>query len=168
MKKYIPVLLCGMLLGGCANKNWLDAYSTQREAARHKIEQETLRMEYQITEKLAAERAEREKDQAEWDALAEAAKKAEAERTARLEEISQRSEEEARLKEMARQAERDRLAKLPCPRIGMTKAQALKSCWGRPESVNRTITAQSVTEQWVYGYSSYLYFTNGRLTAIQD
>lgn len=66
------------------------------------------------------------------------------------------------------QAERERLAKLPCPRIGMTKAQALKSCWGKPESVNRTTTAYSVSEQWVYGYGSYLYFTNGRLTAIQD
>ncbi|MEC7119301.1 MAG: hypothetical protein VXW65_05285 [Pseudomonadota bacterium] len=65
------------------------------------------------------------------------------------------------------QAERDRLAKLPCPRIGMTTVQALNSCWGKPKYTNRTITAGSVTEQWVYDHS-YLYFENGRLTAIQD
>jgi hypothetical protein len=51
--------------------------------------------------------------------------------------------------------------------VGMTKEQALAS-WGRPERVNRTLTRGGVSEQWVYGLSTYLYFTNGRLTAAQN
>ena len=53
-------------------------------------------------------------------------------------------------------------------RLGMT-ALVVRSCgWGEPESVNRTITSWSVSEQWVYGDGRYLYFRNGRLDAIQD
>jgi hypothetical protein len=51
--------------------------------------------------------------------------------------------------------------------IGMTKDQALAS-WGEPERVNRTLTRGGVSEQWVYGPSTYLYFSNGRLTAAQN
>jgi hypothetical protein len=51
--------------------------------------------------------------------------------------------------------------------VGMTKDQALAS-WGRPEHVNRTTTRLAVSEQWVYGDGTYVYFTNGRLTVIQD
>jgi len=46
---------------------------------------------------------------------------------------------------------------------------------GRPDSINRTITASGVREQWVYRQAhgrdmkaKYLYFTDGFLTAIQD
>ena len=53
-------------------------------------------------------------------------------------------------------------------KIGMTKAQVLKSNWGKPESVNTTTNAASVNEQWVYGGRNYLYFTNGVLTGIQN
>jgi hypothetical protein len=49
--------------------------------------------------------------------------------------------------------------------VGMTSEQAVMA-WGRPERVNQTTTASSVSEQWVYG-SSYLYFQNGKLTVIQ-
>jgi hypothetical protein len=49
----------------------------------------------------------------------------------------------------------------------MTKQQAIMS-WGEPSSVNRTITGRIVHEQWVYGDSNYLYFTNGVLTSIQN
>ena len=52
-------------------------------------------------------------------------------------------------------------------RIGMTAAMVRECGWGAPENINRTTTAQSVDEQWVYG-RSYLYFTNGRLRAIQN
>ena len=52
-------------------------------------------------------------------------------------------------------------------RIGMTKAQAIASNWGRPSSINKTINKNSVSEQWVYSGNSYLYFTNGVLTSIQ-
>lgn len=52
--------------------------------------------------------------------------------------------------------------------IGMSKADNLECGWGQPRDVNRTITARSTREQWVYGAGEYLYFENGRLTAIQD
>ena len=52
--------------------------------------------------------------------------------------------------------------------IGMTKAQVLASCWGKPESINRTVTAYGVHEQWVYNLKSYVYFENGVVTAIQN
>lgn len=51
--------------------------------------------------------------------------------------------------------------------IGMSAEDVLASSWGRPEKVNRTTTAMGTREQWVYD-SGYLYFTNGRLTAVQN
>lgn len=56
----------------------------------------------------------------------------------------------------------------PGVRIGMSSSDVVnKSSWGKPERVNRTTTARGTTEQWIYG-DAYLYFTNGRLTTIQD
>lgn len=57
--------------------------------------------------------------------------------------------------------------------IGMTPEQVkTQTNWGTPQAVNRTITARGESEQWVYrgafGKSQYLYFTNGKLTAIQN
>lgn len=57
----------------------------------------------------------------------------------------------------------------PSPRIGMSKATVVESTnWGKPYKVHRTTTVSGTQEQWVYGSSQYLYFTNGVLTAIQD
>lgn len=53
-------------------------------------------------------------------------------------------------------------------RLGMTQDDVLASSWGRPERVNRTITASGTSEQWVYGGHNYLYFENGVLTSIQN
>jgi hypothetical protein len=53
-------------------------------------------------------------------------------------------------------------------RIGMTQADVLVSAWGKPRSVNRTITAAGTEEQWVYGGRNYLYFKDGILRAIQN
>jgi hypothetical protein len=39
--------------------------------------------------------------------------------------------------------------------------------WGRPEDVNRTITANKVNEQWVYS-GGYIYIENGIVTTIQN
>jgi hypothetical protein len=50
--------------------------------------------------------------------------------------------------------------------IGMT-LEMCKYAWGEPEDINTTITGGKTTEQWVYG-NSYLYFTDGFLTAIQN
>lgn len=53
-------------------------------------------------------------------------------------------------------------------RIGMGSAAVKRCGWGEPMEVNRTTTARGVSEQWVYPDHAYLYFENGRLTAIQD
>lgn len=54
-------------------------------------------------------------------------------------------------------------------RIGMTMDDVVAHGWGKPIQVNRTTTAAHSTEQWVYpGYQSYLYFTDGVLTAVQN
>jgi hypothetical protein len=51
--------------------------------------------------------------------------------------------------------------------IGMTKEMAIES-WGKPDDINKTVTASTVNEQWVYGIGQYLYFDNGFLTTIQN
>ncbi|MFB5281911.1 hypothetical protein [Peribacillus sp. Hz7] len=52
--------------------------------------------------------------------------------------------------------------------IGMTKEEVLTEGWGRPQDVNRTITANGTSEQWVYAGYRYLYFEDGILVTIQD
>jgi hypothetical protein len=51
--------------------------------------------------------------------------------------------------------------------IGMTKEEVLKIL-GEPKDINKTITANGVSEQWVYFGDRYLYFEDGILTTIQD
>jgi len=64
---------------------------------------------------------------------------------------------------------RDEFQSRPGVRIGMTADDVVnRTNWGAPQSRNRTITAGGTREQWVYGPGQYLYFENGRLTAIQD
>ncbi len=71
--------------------------------------------------------------------------------------------------EAAEKAEAERVANLPGARIGMTKKQVIeKTSWGKPNDINITITKYGKHEQWVYGQGSYLYFENGKLTAIQN
>ena len=50
--------------------------------------------------------------------------------------------------------------------LGMTKRQLILS-WGKPESINSTVTAAGRNEQWVYGSGWYVYFTNGIVSAWQ-
>lgn len=50
--------------------------------------------------------------------------------------------------------------------IGATDKHVMLS-WGRPEDINRTITANMVAEQWVYS-GGYIYIENGIVTAIQN
>ena len=52
-------------------------------------------------------------------------------------------------------------------RIGMTKEMVLAS-WGQPRDINRSVGSWGVNEQWVYAYSQYLYFENGKLESFQD
>lgn len=51
--------------------------------------------------------------------------------------------------------------------IGMTKEMCTYA-WGTPIDINRTITKGSISEQWVYGWGTYLYFENNILNSIQD
>lgn len=51
--------------------------------------------------------------------------------------------------------------------LGMNKEMCTAS-WGNPIDINRTIISGLTSEQWVYGWGTYLYFDNGILTAIQD
>lgn len=51
-------------------------------------------------------------------------------------------------------------------RVGITKNVAIAS-WGEPSEIHKTILKGYVSEQWVYD-GSYLYFTNGILTGIQN
>src|SRR5260221_13250630 len=50
--------------------------------------------------------------------------------------------------------------------IGMTNEMAEYSL-GRPDKINRTVTSNSYSKQWVYT-SVYLYFRNGILESYQD
>ena len=50
--------------------------------------------------------------------------------------------------------------------IGMTK-QMCRDSWGEPEDINTTSTRYGTHEQWVYT-TIYVYFDNGRISAIQD
>jgi uncharacterized Zn finger protein len=65
-----------------------------------------------------------------------------------------------------REAERKR-KKSEGVSIGMTKEDVLASSWGKPKSINTTITAYGRREQWVYGSGNYLYFNDDKLTSIQ-
>ncbi len=51
--------------------------------------------------------------------------------------------------------------------IGDTETIVLEA-WGKPKDINRTTTAYGTSEQWVYGLGCYVYFKNGKVTAIQD
>jgi hypothetical protein len=51
--------------------------------------------------------------------------------------------------------------------IGMTPEEARMS-WGNPKSVNRTVTALGVDEQWVYNDLTFIYFRDGKVTAVQN
>jgi len=51
--------------------------------------------------------------------------------------------------------------------LGMTSEMCQLS-WGEPIEKNRTLVSGLVHEQWVYSWKHYLYFENGKLTAIQD
>lgn len=92
------------------------------------------------------------------NADAEAKDKAEADAQAKI-DAQKRAEEESKAKA---------IAKTQGVRIGMTQQQVLDSSWGKPNKVNRTVTAYGTNEQWVYDNYNYLYFENGILTSIQN
>ena len=52
-------------------------------------------------------------------------------------------------------------------RIGMSK-DACTLSWGEPDDINTTTGSWGVHEQWVYPKNRYVYFENGKLSAIQE
>lgn len=84
------------------------------------------------------------------------------------ERITVRKRERAK-REQAARAQREAFARRPTPRIGMSRDEVVNATnWGKPLSIRRTTSASVVREQWIYGDKHYLYFENGKLTAIQD
>lgn len=89
----------------------------------------------------------------------------------------ERQEQEQRLIENRKQYEADCVAEFGPVNgkyiangqvvLGMTKAMC-EAAWGTPQWVNTTIVSGLRHEQWVYSYGKYLYFDNGKLTAIQN
>lgn len=51
--------------------------------------------------------------------------------------------------------------------VGMSRDQAELS-WGKPRTVNATMTAAGVREQWVYADNQYLYIENNAVVAVQQ
>lgn len=51
--------------------------------------------------------------------------------------------------------------------LGMS-TEMCRYAWGEPSRINTTIVEGLKCEQWVYSLYSYLYFDNGKLTAIQN
>ena len=96
----------------------------------------------------------------------------------RLAEIKAQEEAEQKAEQIAEKAHYTKLVKKygvktakeikdGTIRIGWSKEMCLES-WGKPERINRTITKYGTNEQWVYSENTYLYFSKGKLIAIQD
>jgi hypothetical protein len=152
-------------------KKWLAAADKKRELASEAAAEEArIKREKLQVETEEAARFTREKLQAETNAnLAEMKriKQIEAEKE-KIDEANKRKKEAAR-KSMLIKKYGERMGTLVSNRkilIGMTKEMVSES-WGKPSSVNRTVTGSFVHEQWIYG-ETYLYFENGILTSFQD
>lgn len=52
------------------------------------------------------------------------------------------------------------------PRIGMSAAQVVATCWGRPTYVNTKIHKNGKFEQYVYGDDKFVYLRNGVVTSV--
>ena len=54
------------------------------------------------------------------------------------------------------------------PAIGMTESEVENSTWGKPEKINKTTYAWGTHEQWCYSNYRYIYFEDGKVTAISE
>ena len=81
---------------------------------------------------------------------------------------NQKREKDAERAQAKERSEERALRKQHGVSIGMSEQEVLDSSWGRPQRINRTSTAAGSREQWVYGIGNYLYFDNGKLTAVQS
>jgi hypothetical protein len=89
-----------------------------------------------------------------------------------MKEIADGEKKRREVEKVEEWALRNRLAR-PTAVIGMSKDQVVnETSWGVPESVNRTVTANGVDEQWVYRtaphHGDYLYFHDDVLVTMQE
>ena len=130
---------------------WQKNVADKKMAEKMRVEAERMRVEakYQAEQMKAEAERQAEKMKAEAESKAEQMK----------------AEAESKAEQMKAEAESKAKGGV---RIGMTKKEVLKSNWGKPHSINKTTLANGTTEQWVYDFPNYLYFTNGVLTAIHN
>lgn len=87
-----------------------------------------------------------------------------------VERIEVNAENKAREKQKEAEREAERIAKIPKKpetKIGMTKDQVTKSRWGSPIFRDITTNSKGTNERWRYSNGT-LYFTNGKLTSIEQ
>ena len=53
------------------------------------------------------------------------------------------------------------------PLVGMTATQVEGTCWGKPGHVNRSYTADGISDQYVYGDGRYVDLQDGIVTSIE-
>lgn len=85
------------------------------------------------------------------------------------EELRYRQAEERRRHEIVAKPWSDQIKQAVLDRkvlIGMTTEHVV-TAWGRPQTINETISATARDEQWVYPGPVYLYFSNGVLHTMQ-
>ena len=86
---------------------------------------------------------------------------------AALERMQETEEESRRLAEIKKQPKNVRaLLEAHRIRVGLTDLQVLLA-WGKPTSVNTTVTKQGSSQQWVYATGDYVYISGGKVTAFQ-
>jgi hypothetical protein len=71
-------------------------------------------------------------------------------------------------KALAFSNEANKKAKIGTVRLGMNADQVINSRGGFPVKINTTETKGRISEQWVYDSNTFVYLTNGRVTAIQN
>lgn len=81
--------------------------------------------------------------------------------------VRQRENQERKRAEKIEAERRAKIPKKPEAKIGMTKDQVKKSRWGTPTYIDITTNSKGTYEKWRY-YLGTLYFTNGKLTSIEQ
>jgi hypothetical protein len=56
-------------------------------------------------------------------------------------------------------------SKLPAPTVGMSAAQVVSSCWGKPDHAAEETTARGKTSVWTYP-EGYVYLADGTVVKI--
>ena len=144
-----------------------NAYYTEKQLAAEARRQKEIADSTARAEKLAAAQAKKEQE--------DAIRKKQQQEAAARQKKAQEEEAAATAQRYAQRAayltskygdNNARLILQGKVKIGWSKEMCRES-WGDPRDINRTTTATTVHEQWVYN-SRYLYFENVILTTLQD